>query len=142
MENWIIGKFVFWCHKQVYYLFQPFAKTKIFQVRIGPPETMWKNSCVHAIKINQVTLKADDQAFRSAEVQSFLKNLHMVWTLVNLQYNWYVFFKICENWSIKSKACFIYFSQKFFCTMGHRNFCTESSAEISVPDSTENFCER
>ena len=21
-------------------------------------------------------------------------------------------------------ACFIYFSQKFFCTMGHRNFCT------------------
>ena len=23
-------------------------------------------------------------------------------------------------------SCFIYFSQKFFCTMGHRNFCTEA----------------
>ena len=25
-----------------------------------------------------------------------------------------------------TSACFIYFSQKFFCTMEHRNFCTEA----------------
>ena len=41
----------------------------------------------------------------------------------------------------KTISCFIYFSQKYFCAMGHRNFCTEalSTTDISVPHSTENF---
>ena len=95
--------------------FSLFTRTKNFQVRIGPPKDaiiQFSLQCLpcslrrdhvktfqrtfallHSLKINQVTLKADDQAFRSAEVQSFQQNFHMVWTLVNLQYNWFVFFQ-------------------------------------------------
>ena len=40
---------------------------------------------------------------------------------LNLQFHSALTTNVSVTW-----ACFIYFSQKFFCTIGHRNFCTEA----------------
>ena len=44
---------------------------------------------------------------------------------------------------ITFKGWFIYFSQKFFCTMGHRNICTKALLKkFLCPIVQANFCEK